>query len=305
LSRGLVAMDFETRKERRKEAAKKNSFGDDDAPMAAPDAPKEEGEEDEGEGEDAEGDQGDDDEKNKTPRQKPEEPQPTPRDQLKSAAKRVKERHVALRVKNLIFLSSLNEEAMRAQAKLRTLLDRSDGALLPEVSVAAKERLFELISQLLDSALAECSRMLANPSAPAARILERCLGFILALEHGKEIAMPTDSRTQALKLAGLVDKDLLCQVLDGPFRRRLLSAGVSRRRDSTVSAGPPPLPGHRSRSSGCGLGGGSSSAAASAAAASKAWEEAGNAFCVRMVQVVRDAFAPPPSEGGEFNGEAT
>lgn len=30
-----------------------------------------------------------------------------------------------------------------------------------------------------------------------ARILERVMSFALALEHGKELAMPVDSRTQA------------------------------------------------------------------------------------------------------------
>ncbi|CAE7357722.1 unnamed protein product [Symbiodinium sp. CCMP2592] len=47
-------------------------------------------------------------------------------------------------------------------------------------------------------------------------------------EANTEIAVPVDSRTQALKLASLIDTQLLCQVVTGPFRRRLLA--LARRR---------------------------------------------------------------------------
>ncbi|CAJ1428992.1 unnamed protein product, partial [Effrenium voratum] len=155
-------------------------------------------------------------------------PAQTPRDQLKSAAKRVKDRHVSLRVKNLRFLASLNEEALRSQARLMSLLDRSEGALLPEISVSQKGVIFELVAQLLDFALAEAGRHAGNVSTTPARILERVMSFALALEHGQEIAVPVDSRTQAMKLASLIDTHLLCQVVTGPFRRRLL--GLSKKR---------------------------------------------------------------------------
>jgi len=284
LSRGLAAVDLEARKERRRHHAKRTSF-DEDVPMAAPDAPKGESS---GEGEGVK--PGDEAEKPKTP-PKPEEPESTPRDQLKSAAKRVKDRHVALRVKNLVFLSSLNDEAMRAQAKLRAIMERSDGALLPEVSVTQKTRVFELVAQLLEASFAECQRGMANPASHPSRVLEKSFGFVTALEFCKDVAMPTDSRTQALKLAGMVDLELICLLLDGPFRRRLLSAGLAKRRELPAGTGM------RSRSSGCGLPGSLGPAAPSAlsSAATKAWEDATNACCNRMVQVVRLAMKPPPA----------
>ena len=38
----------------------------------------------------------------------------------------------------------------------------------------------------------------ADPMCPQPRLLERLLGFAVALEHGGAIALPTDARTQAL-----------------------------------------------------------------------------------------------------------
>lgn len=200
----------------------------------------------------------------------------TPRDQLKSAARRVKERHVSLRVKNLRFLASLNEEALRSQARLCALLERSEGALLPEISVSQKGVIFDLVAQLLDFALAEASKHASNLSTAPARILERVMSFALALEHGKELAMPVDSRTQALKLASLIDTQLLCQVVTGPFRRRLLA--LSRKRDGGYATAS------RSRSLSGGV---------------KAWEDASNACCERIALCIQQAVA---SKAGETRG---
>jgi len=293
LGRGLVAYDVEQRKERRKAAAKKNF--DDDVPMAAPDAPAKDADGDGDADEDV-----DDDDRPKTPRAKNDEIS-TPRDQLKSAAKRVKERHVALRVKNLLFLSSLNEEAMRAQAKLRMLLERSQGALLPDVPVQQKTRLFELVAQMLDQALVDCARQAAGNGAVPAKVIDRCLAFVLSLAHGCEIAMPVDSRTQALKLAGLVDLDLLCQVIEGPFRARLIAAGAAKKREPAGNGGYGGHGGHylpRSRSSGVGIAR-QFAPDCSTAVSAKAWEDAANSCCGRMVAIIRQAVTPPPPDQGE------
>jgi hypothetical protein len=185
----------------------------------------------------------------------------------------VKERHVALRVKNIRFLAGLNEEALKTQTRLWQLLARSEGALLPEVTLQQKECIFDLVTQLLDHSLAECSRLSASAAAPPQRVLERCLGFAIALEHSKEIAMPTDTRTRALKLAALLDVDLLCQMIDGQFKRRLLNAGAK------------PRPG-----GGCpgGHGYGGSQARSNSTGANArgglAWDEAVHAYCSRVTQ---------------------
>ncbi|CAE7804909.1 unnamed protein product, partial [Symbiodinium sp. CCMP2592] len=125
-------------------------------------------------------------------------------------------------------MASLNEEALRTQAAGLSWVLRS-------ISVTQKNVLFDLVAQLLDFALSEAGRLSGNASTPPARVLERALSFALALEHGKEIAVPVDSRTQALKLASLIDTQLLCQVVTGPFRRRLLA--LARRRAEGYSGG--------------------------------------------------------------------
>lgn len=281
LSRGLAALDHEARKEREKAAAKARGW--DDEPVAAGDAPRGSA----GAGGSPGGEADGEGEKAKTPRPPEPPPEQTPRDQLKSAAKRVKERHVALRVKNLRFLSTLNEEAMRQKTRLRSMLEQSEGAMLPEVSIAQKARIFDLATQLLDSALADATRASEKTSAPPARILERTLGFALVLEHNKEVALPVDPRTQALKLAALLDADLLCQMVDGPLRKRLLAAGGSQR--------PPRRPEARSqsylRSQGSQAFGGPPGASGA-----KAWEDSVQATCSRIVLGIKGALVEPPPE---------
>jgi len=189
----------------------------------------------------------------------------------------VKERHVALRVKNLRFLASLNEEALKAKAKLGELLERSQGTLLPDVSVMQRNQLFNLVEQIFDFALAETSRLVINPNVPPARILDKSLGFALALKHEQEIALPTDSRTQALKLALMIDAGLLGQVIDGPFRQRLAALGAKRKGAADAVLGY-----QRTRTP----------AGAAAASVAKAWEDAAHAYCDRISRGVCRALEP-------------
>jgi len=293
LHRGLLMLDSEARKEKEHQNSKRRSFDEDDAPVAAGDCerdqPKQPGSEDDKEtGEEP---------PPRTPRDRPEtSASQTPRDQLKSAAKRVKDRHIALRVKNLRFLSSLNEEALRVQGRLWSLLERSDGALLPEISVVQKGRIFDLVSQLLDFALSESSRLAGNLAAAPVRVLEKSLSFALALEHIKEIAMPVDSRTQALKLAALIDTDLLCQVIGGPFRRRLIAIGAKRRGPEAFNNGGGYVQAAYSRVRG-------GAGPAGSAAAVKAWEEASNTCVERIARNIREAtHREVPFAGGEEAG---
>jgi len=286
LHRGLLMLDAEVSKENQRAAAKRNTFDEDDSPVAAPDVDRSESRKGERAG-DSKKDSKKDGGPQRTPRSRPETPMASqsPRDQLKSAARRVKDRHVNLRVKNLRFMASLNEEALRVQARLWSLLERSEGALLPEVSVGQKGVIFDLVTQLMDFALHETGRLASNLSAPPVKVLDRSLSFALALEHGKEIAMPVDSRTQALKLASLIDTDLLCEVVGGPFRRRLVAIGAKKRGPESFSSGGGYMQAGYSRARGTtGLGVGS-------AAAVKAWEEAASACCERISRSIRQAVA--------------
>jgi hypothetical protein len=267
LSRALQTLDLEPR-------AKET---DEDAPMPAPDAEKSD------DVETSNGTEGEDKYSKSETAEPSSQPQkqdavlePTSQgDNLKSAAQRVKERHVTLRVKNLRFASKLNEEALRAQARLRALLERSHGAMMPEVTVAQKCILFDLVLELLDSALVEVTRHARSFAVPPGRCLARAVVFILVLEHGGEIAVPTDSRTQVLKLAALVDSDLLCQVIDGPFCQQLLAAGGVRQRATFAAA-----------VKSCG----EARAKETAQSAGRAWDEAVRACCGRITGVIRKAM---------------
>jgi len=292
LSQGLAALDIEVRKEKEKEAARQHSFNEDEAvpagDMPKPSPPSETKDKADG--------QGRGNRPVEAPSQSPQNEQDTavqssPRDQLKSAAQRVKERHIALRVKNLRFLSSLNEEAMKLQGRLRAMLEHNDGSLLPKVTVPQKRQAFDLVAQLLDFAVAECARLAAHPSATPARVLDKALAFALALEHSQAIAVPTDSRTQAMKLAALLDLDLLCQILDGPFRRQLIAVGTRRRTD------PAPLGGGGYVSSGYSRN--RSSSRTQSAGSMMSWDEAAHGCCTRIVYGLRASTASAP-EGEEL-----
>jgi len=293
LSRSLTAMDAEVQKEREKEAAKKRGFDEDVVVVAAPDSS--EGQGTSGAAEDDGNSSGEKANEPRTPRNPTTPRGPgSPRDQLKSAAKRVKERHVALRVKNLRFLSNLNEEALGLQARFRSLLQRSEGALLPEVSVVQKRQIFDLVAQMFDFSLSELNRAANSAGAPPAKVLERVLSWALALEHAQEIAMPSESRTQALKLAALVDTDLLCQIVEGPLRHRLLLKirGHSQSAEGLHRHGRGEHGFHlRIRSGSLGPPSGKA-AQAKAGESVQAWEEAVQACCARIVVGVKAQVSP-------------
>eukprot|EP00930_Biecheleria_cincta_P031584 TRINITY_DN21922_c0_g1_i1.p1 TRINITY_DN21922_c0_g1~~TRINITY_DN21922_c0_g1_i1.p1 ORF type:complete len:1254 (+),score=214.33 TRINITY_DN21922_c0_g1_i1:54-3815(+) len=294
LHKGLLMLDNEVAKEQQRQNSKRQSFDEDDAPVAARDVERNKSES-QGAGQESDGKKDDATSKAPCEKEKPETPVgQTPRDQLKSAAKRVKDRHVNLRVKNLRFLANLNEEALRVQGRLWSLLARSDGALLPEISVCQKSMIFDLVTQLLDFALVETARLAGNHSAAPTKVLDRSLSFALALEHGREIAMPSDSRTQALKLASFIDKDLLCEIIGGPFRRRLIAIGMKKRGpDSLSSNGGGYVPAAYTRARG------NTSLGVGSTAAVKAWEEAANATCERITTCIKNLLVRSPVPGAE------
>jgi len=291
LSRNLAALDAEARVEREKKERRRHGVdSEDDEPVAARDA---EESHDKTPHRDGAADAGQAAGQARTPRSRPTSAasNTTPRDQVKNAAKRVKERHVALRVKNLMFVATLNEEVLRSQERLRSVLQRSEGALLPEVSVVQKRQLFDLVAQLLDFALAESSRLASAASAQPPRVFDRSLGFALALDHGAEIAMPVDSRTQALKLAALVDSDLLCQVINGPFKRRLLAVAAKRR--GTAEAGCSQSY-TRTRSN----------SHLNTQAPLKPWEDAAHSCCMKIANGIRKVVMTVDCDSNGHQGEA-
>eukprot|EP00746_Dinoflagellata_sp_MGD_P035765 gnl/MRDRNA2_/MRDRNA2_185620_c0_seq1.p1 gnl/MRDRNA2_/MRDRNA2_185620_c0~~gnl/MRDRNA2_/MRDRNA2_185620_c0_seq1.p1 ORF type:complete len:696 (+),score=150.44 gnl/MRDRNA2_/MRDRNA2_185620_c0_seq1:233-2089(+) len=280
LTRSLYALDREVKKEQTRKAAREQGFEEpedqEDNPTAAPDGRRSPDNE-----EDSVPNQG----MHEEPRPSPKGPASvasggppkSPKGTLRDAQKRVKERHVALRVKNLKFLSNLNDEVLRYQERLRALLDRSEGALLPEITREQKFRVFELAGQVLESALADANKALAA-GATGQKALDRALGFAQALDHASELALPAEVRTQALRLAALIDADLLCQIVEGPFRRKLLALSSKARADRGV-------PGRIRAGS---LGG---------APTSKAWEETVRTVNARIVRGIR-ATVSPQKEGG-------
>lgn len=281
LSRSLYALDREVKKEQERKAAREKGYeepedGAEDIPTPAPECSR---------SPDHDADDGaNNPSMSEDPRPSPKGsssvggPPRSPKGQLRSAQKRVKERHVALRVKNLKFLSSLNDEVLRYQVRLRSLLDRSEGALLPNISLEQKSRVFELAAQVLESALNDANKAI-TAGAMGQKALDRALGFAQALEHVPDLALPSEVRTQALRLAALIDADLLCQIVEGPFRRRLLGLGSKVRTDRVV-------PGRMPRAGS--LGGGPSA---------KAWEDIVRNVNARIIRGIR-ATISPRKEGG-------
>eukprot|EP00928_Gymnodinium_smaydae_P023389 TRINITY_DN19323_c0_g3_i2.p1 TRINITY_DN19323_c0_g3~~TRINITY_DN19323_c0_g3_i2.p1 ORF type:complete len:1342 (+),score=287.07 TRINITY_DN19323_c0_g3_i2:255-4028(+) len=151
---------------------------------------------------------------------------------------KVRQDHVSLRVRNLRCLGGLNEEVLQLQQKLRVLLDPSRGTLLPAVSVAQKGGVFELVGQILQAALQDASYLSADIGSRPKEVLEYSFAFLVALEHSRDVALSSEVRTQVLKLAALVDTELLCQIVDGPFRRQLLALASGGRRRIATPAMP-------------------------------------------------------------------
>lgn len=139
----------------------------------------------------------------------------------------VKCRQVALRMRHLQCLGSLNEEVLTLQKKLKELMERSEG-LMPSVATAQKGSVFDLVAQLLQYSLTEAAKLASDAVMPSRQVLEKCFAFALAIEHSSSVALPAEVKTQALKLAAIIDCDLLCQIIEGPFKRRLLSLEKNR-----------------------------------------------------------------------------
>lgn len=134
----------------------------------------------------------------------------------------VKTRQASLRSRHLQCLASLNDEVLALQEKLKKLMERSEG-LMPSVHTTQKGSVFDLVGQLLQNSLSEAAKLATDASVPSRQVLERCFAYALVLEHASAIALPSEVKTQALKLAAIIDLDLLCQIVEGPFKRRLLS----------------------------------------------------------------------------------
>jgi hypothetical protein len=202
-----------------------------------------------------------------------------------SDIERIKQQHISLRVKNLQCLGSLNEEVLQLQGQLRGLFKRSEGGLLPEISLAQKDGVFELVKQLLNSAFNEAGKLASDASVPVKLALEKPFAFALALEHTPEVALSAEVRTHVLKLAALVDLDLLSQIIDGPFRSRLLGLDVANRRPTaaaTVTSGFPPRSGNR-QSARPGIRGRCSESNLRSAGDFMSWGEAVHSFCDRLL----------------------
>jgi len=205
----------------------------------------------------------------------------------------------------------LNEEVLGLQEKLRSRLKRSEGTLLPDIAPEKKRDVFDLVAQLLQSALAEVGKMVPESSLTSRQVLERAFPFAFALQHAKEVAVPAEVKTQALKLAALLDVDLLCQIIEGPFKRKLLGLGSRRpgergppeRRNSCGSFAAPPrasMTGSREnwteaqrRRSAMGDSNGFSappraSLHSSGGGHNDSWNDAVNSFCGRLVHGLRD-----------------
>eukprot|EP00929_Paragymnodinium_shiwhaense_P049293 TRINITY_DN24872_c0_g1_i1.p1 TRINITY_DN24872_c0_g1~~TRINITY_DN24872_c0_g1_i1.p1 ORF type:complete len:992 (+),score=245.87 TRINITY_DN24872_c0_g1_i1:58-3033(+) len=165
-----------------------------------------------------------------------------------------KEEQVLLRTRNLKCLGSLNEEVLELQGKLRSMLLR-DESFAPSVAASQKGSIFDLIGQLLHFAVAEVGRLVLDSSISHAAVLERAFAFVLALEHTREVGLHSEVQTQVLKMAALFDESLLCQIFEGPLKKRLLCSGP--RRNGGQGAPAP------------------------------AWAEAVHAFCERVLCLLR------------------
>jgi len=146
-----------------------------------------------------------------------------------------KPKQAKLRVRNLRWLESLNKEVLDLQKKLRQSIQEESG-MLKGVAPTQKGSVFELVGQLLHSALAEANRLVKDTSMPTRQVLDQTLAFALALEHTKQVAVPGEVRTQVLKHAALLDLDLLCQIIEGPFQKRLLGIGANLNRRTSTGA---------------------------------------------------------------------
>jgi hypothetical protein len=208
-----------------------------------------------------------------------------------SDIERIKRQHISLRVKNLQCLGSLNEEVLQLQEQLRGLFQRAESGLLPAMSLAQKDGVFELVKQLLNAAFQEAGRLASDVSVPNKQVLEKPFAFALALEHTQEVALSAEVRTHVLKLAALVDLDLLVQIIDGPFRKRLLGLGSGRRdHASMVASNLSKSQGNKQRASlrpGVRARTDVNLSPTGMADSLTSWSDAVHGFCERLVRCVR------------------
>jgi hypothetical protein len=155
------------------------------------------------------------------------------KDEPTNPQEKARREHVSLRVRNLRCLGGLNDEVLQLQQQLRQVLDRSCGALLPAISLQQKGGVFELVGQILHSGLAEAGMLAGDTSLSARQVIDQSFGFAMALEHAPKVALSAEVKTQVLKLAALVDTELLCQIIDGPFKRQLQALGGLRPQTSS------------------------------------------------------------------------
>jgi len=187
-----------------------------------------------------------------------------------------KPKQAKLRVRNLRWLESLNKEVLELQAKLRTSIQGQQSGLLKSVDTDQKKSIFDLVGQLLHSALAETVRLAKDTSLSSREVLEQALAFALALEHTRQVGVPAEVQTQVLKHAALLDVELLCQIIEGPLQKRLLS--ISGRRPQAPSTA---MSGSRPRSF---APGGTSHPIES-------WNEVVTSLCRRISTSLREPFS--------------
>ncbi|CAK0831779.1 unnamed protein product [Prorocentrum cordatum] len=208
------------------------------------------------------------------------------------AAEEVRRRQASLHVRNLQCLHSLNDEVLALQSQLRGLVTQGESMRIPSVTAAEKEGAFQLVTQLLMAALSEAARLAANPELSSQQVLEKAFAFCLALQHSRELALSCEAKTQALKLASLLDVELLRQIFSGPLRLRLLAAGAARssgagtplasqqRRGTRAST--PSLPSHELRRG-----------RVSVRGSSDHWPDAVEAFVARILQGLAEPLVSP------------
>lgn len=157
-------------------------------------------------------------------------------DDIRLPPEKAKSKQESLRVKNILCLESINEEVLALQKSLRARLQQQSKSLLPAVEPAHKDSIFDLVTQMLQSAITEATQLATATTLPLQQVLEQVFRFITAVEHTREVAVPADVKTQTLKLAAMLDVNLLCRIVEGPFRQRLLCLGACRRAGGAAAA---------------------------------------------------------------------
>ncbi|CAJ1389314.1 unnamed protein product [Effrenium voratum] len=165
-----------------------------------------------------------------------EEEEEEPKASLKEEEADGQPKQAKLLIRNLRWLESLNKEVLELQGKLRAAI-HSDSGMLKGIAPEHKGGVFDLVGQILHAAISEATVSAKDDAMSSKQVLEQSLAFALALEHTQQVAVPAEVKTQVMKHAALLDVDLLCQIIEGPFQKRLVAAG-GRRSASLPSARP-------------------------------------------------------------------